>query len=211
MLDVLIAALEQLEGDVGVTLGEVVKQPRQQVDGDAEEGADAHLTHLQIVEEGHLTLHLLIFLADLPDGREQGLALLGEADAETVPEEELDAQFFLQAGDDVADGGLGVAQDFGGLGEAAQVRGFQQDLIFFDTHGKHSLCCFLSSVPYLRGLVCLWVMKAFESGFQKPAFYKGASRRYTDGEKDNRARTISTRRHKEERRMEKTGNNKKTP
>lgn len=54
-LNVLVAALEQLKGDVGVPLGKRVDQVRQNVHRYAEKGADAHLPHLQPVKLGGLT------------------------------------------------------------------------------------------------------------------------------------------------------------
>lgn len=102
--------------------GEAVQQIRQQMDRDAEEGPDPHRPDLQPVEGGRLADDLAVLAADVPDGGQQGRALGSQVHAEAVAREELQPQLVLQAGDDVADGGLGVAQDLRGPGEAAQVR-----------------------------------------------------------------------------------------
>lgn len=178
-LDVLIAALEQFKGDVRVALGEGLQQVGQQVDGHAEEGADAHPAHLQAVEPGRLAEDLLVLLADGTDGGEKGLPFGGEADPKPVPGEQLQPQLVLQPGDDVADGRLGVAQNLRGLGEAAQVRRLQQDLILLNAHTQ--------SPPWEMRVFPQYTtdpspcpvgnMKGFESGFQKWSFYKAGGQR----------------------------------
>ena len=85
--DILIAALEELKGDVWMLLGKAVQQLGENVDRYAEKGADAHLAHLQPVEAGGLAQDLLVLLTHRPDGGGQGLPLGGQAHAEPIPDQ----------------------------------------------------------------------------------------------------------------------------
>ena len=140
----------ELDGGVGVALPEGSDDPRDPLGGNAGEDAHPEQTLLTGVDDlPQVVLHLL----DLPHDVDDAGAHLREPDAPLVPVKDLHPQLRLQVADDVAQAGLGVAQDLSCPGQGPALGGNDDRTIL--THDAFSSLKRWSASSFSAGLAII--------------------------------------------------------
>ena len=134
-IQLLLPALPDGDGDAGVMLGEVPEDFRQPETGDGGKGGQGDGAHGQAADIGGLLLQLAALSVQVPQQRENPLAVLGGTDAGTGADQKGKTQLCLQGLDDITESGLGVPQLFRRPCQVAQVNGGEQGHAFVLVHG----------------------------------------------------------------------------
>ncbi len=137
--NLVILPVEQVEGNVGVGLVEVLDNGGEQAAGEAGEGAHPDGAGGVAVQLGHRAVEGLVTRADDLELGQQHQPLGADFNAGPVPGEEGDPPALFQVGNHAADGGLGVAQLGGGPGNASRLDGLQIGDVFLNAHRRSFL------------------------------------------------------------------------
>ena len=116
-------------------LGEVPEDFRQPETGDGGKGGQGDGAHGQAADIGGLLLQLAALSVQVPQQRENPLAVLGGTDAGTGADQKGKTQLCLQGLDDITESGLGVPQLFRRPCQVAQINGGEQGHAFVLVHG----------------------------------------------------------------------------
>ena len=108
---------------------------RQPETGDGGKGGQGDGAHGQAADIGGLLLQLAALSVQVPQQRENPLAVLGGTDAGTGADQKGKTQLCLQGLDDITESGLGVPQLFRRPCQVAQVNGGEQGHAFVLVHG----------------------------------------------------------------------------